>query len=65
MPDPNELERLLRELATHRATLAIVLQQRANLGADYAPPGVHHAIADARAPLFTSLDWSVFAAPAG
>lgn len=45
MPDPNELERLLRELATHRATLAIVLQQRANLGADYAPPGVHHAIA--------------------
>lgn len=49
MPDPNELQNLLRELATHRATLAIVLQQRANLGADHAPPGVHHAIADARA----------------
>ena len=49
MPDSMELQNLLRELAAHRATLAIVLQQRANLGADHAPPGVHHAIADARA----------------
>ena len=40
---------LLVQLAEQRRTLAVLLRQRANLGSDHAPPGVHHGIEDARA----------------
>src|SRR5262245_32598441 len=49
MTDAEEISRLQEQLAAHRATLAILLRQLASLGSDYAPPGVHHGIAEARA----------------
>lgn len=45
----NPTTSLLQQLAAHRATLAILLRQLASLGADYAPPGVHNGIVEARA----------------
>src|SRR5690242_10493346 len=49
MSDAEEVDQLQQQLAMHRRTLAVYLRQLANLGADYAPPGVHNGIADARA----------------
>lgn len=40
---------LLRQLAAHRATLQVLLIQRAGLGSLHAPPGVHNGMAQARA----------------
>jgi hypothetical protein len=49
MTDAEEITSLQEQLAAHRATLAVLLRQLASLGSDYAPPGVHHGIAEARA----------------
>ena len=49
MTDADDTASLQEQLAAHRRTLAILLRQLANLGADHAPPGVHNGIAEARA----------------
>ena len=49
MTDADDTTNLKDQIAAHRRTLAILLRQLANLGADYAPPGVHNGIAEARA----------------
>jgi formylglycine-generating enzyme required for sulfatase activity len=49
MTDADNTTYLQELLAAHRRTLAVLLRQLANLGADYAPPGVHNGIAEARA----------------
>lgn len=49
MSDAEEITRLHEQLAAHRATLAVLLRQLASLGTDYAPPGVHNGITQARA----------------
>src|SRR5690349_16574874 len=49
MPHPETVENWRVLLAAQRRTLAVYLQQLANLGSDYAPPGVHNGAAEARA----------------
>src|SRR5690349_16965977 len=49
MPDAETIDHWRAQLAAHRRTLAVYLQQLANLGSDYAPPGVHNGAAEARA----------------
>jgi DNA-directed RNA polymerase specialized sigma24 family protein len=49
MPTQDDIERQQQILDAHRATLAHYLIQRAQLGADYAPPGVTNGINEARA----------------
>jgi hypothetical protein len=49
MTDADDIKSLQEQLAAHRATLAVLLRQRADLGADHAPPGVHNGITQARA----------------
>jgi hypothetical protein len=48
MTDADDTTSLQDLLAAHRCTLAVLLRQLANLGADHAPPGVHNGIAQAR-----------------
>jgi Tfp pilus assembly protein PilF len=47
MTDADNTTSLQEQLAAHRRTLAVLLRQLANLGADHAPPGVHNGIAEA------------------
>jgi len=49
MIDDDEKISFQARLGAHRVTLAILLRQLASLGADYAPPGIHNGIAEARA----------------
>lgn len=48
MSDTDERESLQLQLAAHRQTLSILLVQRAEFGAAYAPPVVLHGISAAR-----------------
>jgi hypothetical protein len=48
MTDADHITSLQDLLAAQRRTLAVLLRQLANLGADHAPPGVHNGIAEAR-----------------
>jgi hypothetical protein len=48
MLSPEEIEEQLQLLATHRRTLAIYLQQQAQLGQVYSPPSLIHGIDEAR-----------------
>jgi tetratricopeptide (TPR) repeat protein len=49
MPDAEDIAQQQGLLAAHRRTLAVYLRQLADLGSQYAPPGVHNGIADERA----------------
>ncbi len=49
MPNQDEIDQPIQRLQAHRRTLAVLLRQRASLGADYAPPGIANGIEEARA----------------
>jgi hypothetical protein len=53
MSDIEDIDQLQQQLNAHRRTLAHLLRQRASLGTDYAPPGVHNGIEDARSAIVT------------